>query len=75
MGFIWILLGVIAAFVADYFVAREFYKAAVMKGWPQKKYFWLAFLLSLAGWLLIVALPDRGGPALTAFESDDLPVL
>ncbi|MBO5555792.1 MAG: hypothetical protein J5927_01275 [Oscillospiraceae bacterium] len=75
MDAIWVLLGVIAALIADYFVAREFYKAAVMKGWPQKKYFWFSFLLGLAGWLLVAALPDRGGPALTAFESDDLPSL
>ena len=59
----------------SYFVAREFYKAAVAKGWPGKKFFWICFLLPMAGYLLVVALPDRGGPALGSFVSGDLPEL
>ena len=65
----------IAALAAHYFVAQEFYKAAVMKGWPQKKYFVMAFLLTFVGYLLIIALPDRGGSYMKALESDDLPEL
>ena len=69
------LLLVLAAAAVSYFIAMEFYKAAVARGWPNKKYFWICFLLPIAGYLLVVALPDRGGPALGSFESNDLPEL
>ena len=59
----------------SYFIANEFYKAAVAKGWPQKKYFWLCFLLGIAGYLLVIALPDRGGSHMADFVSKDLPEL
>ena len=63
-----------AAFlVADYFVAKEFYKTAAMKGWDSKKYFWISFLLFFVGYILVAALPDRGGKDMSAFHSDDLP--
>ena len=70
---------IIAAFIAflaaDFFVAREFYKVAAMKGWAEKKYFWLAFLTTFAGYILVAALPDRGRGGVTAIESSDLPEL
>lgn len=69
------LLSVAAALAVSWFVAQEFYKAAVAKGWPDKKYFWLCFLLTFAGYLLVAALPDRGGPAQGSFTSDELPEL
>ncbi len=59
--------------VVSYLVAREFYKAAVMKGWAARKYFWLPFLLGIVGYLLIIALPDRGGSHMSVLVSDDLP--
>ena len=49
-----------------------------MKGWTEKKYLYLAFLLWIVGYILIVALPDRGAdrlPAAGAVVSDDLPEL
>ena len=70
-----IIVGVILGLVVSFFVAREFYKASVARGWPQKKYFWICVLLPIIGYLLIIALPDRGGPALGSFVSDDLPEL
>ena len=70
-----IAAAVIIGLVVSFLVAREFYKAAVARGWPQKKYFWICFLLPIAGYLLIIALPDRGGPALGSFVSGDLPEL
>ena len=70
-----IVLVVAVCLVVSYFVAKEFYKAAVARGWPQKKYFWICFLLPVIGYLLVIALPDRGGPALGSFVSDDLPDL
>lgn len=62
-----------AFFIVDYFVAKEFYKAAVMKGWDSRKYFWICFFLLFAGYILVAALPDRGGKDMSAFHSDDLP--
>ena len=70
-----VIAAVIIGLVVSFFMAREFYKAAVARGWPQKKYFWICFLLPIFGYLLVIALPDRGGPALGSFVSDDLPEL
>lgn len=71
-------LAVIVLLGVHWFVAKEFYAAAVMKGWTEKKYLYLAFLLWIVGYILIVALPDRGAdklPAAGAVVSDDLPEL
>jgi len=63
-----------------YLVAREFYRIAKEKGFPQKKYLWLTFLFGMLGMLLVVALPDRGAklqieiPAAPAVESQNTPV-
>ncbi len=71
-----IALAVAAVLAAHWFVAREFYRAAAMKGWNAKKYMWLAFLLWIVGYLLIIALPDRAGEVSSpAIVSDDLPEL
>lgn len=70
-----ILVAVILVLIAHGFVSREFYKAAAMKGWGEKKYFWLPFLAWGAGYLLIIALPDRVFGAVAAVECDDLPEL
>ena len=62
--------------VVNFFIAKEFYKAAAMKGWNSRKYFWIAFLLPLAGYILVADLPDRGGRAdMAAIECSDLPEL
>lgn len=66
---------ILVVLVINYFVAREFYKAASAKGWNQIKYFWLPFLLGPAGYLLVIALPDRGGQHMSALISRDLPEL
>lgn len=75
MSFIVCILLFVAVFIIlNFFVAREFYRAAVMKGWSEKKYFWIPFFLSFAGYILVAALPDRGGNAdISAIISDDLP--
>ena len=70
-----IIAACLALLVLDYFVAREFYLAAAMKGWASKKYFFFAFFLTVIGYLLIIALPDRGSVAAGSFESRDLPEL
>ena len=71
---IWVV-AILALLAAHYFVAAEFYKVAAMKGWPQKKYHIMALLLWFAGYLLIIALPDRAGESMTAIVSDELPEL
>ena len=72
--FIWIAVAVLAL-ALDFLVSREFYKTAVMKGWAHKKYFFFPFLLPVIGYLLVIALPDRGSAADGSFESRDLPDL
>jgi len=57
----------------DWYLATQFCNAAQMKGHYEKKYFWLSFLLGPVGYLLVVALPDRGKP--DAYLNDDLPSL
>lgn len=54
-------------------VSAEFYRVAVMKGWSEKKYLVMAIFLWVIGYMLIIALPDRGGYGRKAVESDDLP--
>lgn len=53
----------LAAIIAiHYYIASEFYLAAIRKGYNEKKYFWIPFLFGIAGWLLIVALPVKEYP-------------
>ena len=70
-----IIIAAIPLLAVNAFLAVEFYKAASAKGWGQRKYFWIAFLLSFAGYILIAALPDRGGQQMSVLISDDLPEL
>lgn len=70
-----IIIAAILLLAINAFMAVEFYKAASAKGWGQRKYFWLAFLLTFAGYILIAALPDRGGQQMSVLISDDLPEL
>ena len=54
-------------------VANEFYKIACLKGYEDKKYFWLSFLLTIIGYLLVIALPTKSTPVDYNQENDDLP--
>ena len=57
----------------DYLIAKEFYFAAQAKGYYEKKYLWICFLLGAVGYLLVIALPNR---AIAHKEAnDDLPAL
>lgn len=58
MGFL-IFLGVCIGLALNFFVSNEFYKVAVMKGYDEGKYLWIPFFFGVAGYLLVVALPDR----------------
>lgn len=75
MTYFFAFAAVAAFLVADILLAREFYKIAVMKGWSSKKYFWFPVLTAFAGYLLVIALPDKGGVDIAALVSDDLPDL
>lgn len=87
-----ILMMIIAAAVMLwiwYLVAKEFYKIAEMKGFPESKYLWISFFLGVVGWMLVIALPDRrqqaaqvqqpqpvsGSQSRPARTDDDLPNL
>lgn len=73
MEVVLILIGALLMLWVMYLIAKEFYKAAEAKGYAEKKYLWLCFLLGAVGYLLVVALPDRGSKA--ASNLDDLPML
>lgn len=57
----YIVLLIIAILLCLY-VAGEFQDVARMKGFYSAKYGLLAFLIPIAGWILVAALPDRGKP-------------
>ena len=59
MEFLYIFSG-IAAIAISIIVALEFGKIAEAKGHSKVKYFWFSFLFGLIGYLMVVALPDRG---------------
>lgn len=57
-----IILGIAALGVGiaiAWYIANCFYEIACMKGFYEKCYFWVPFLLGIVGYLLVVALPDR----------------
>lgn len=59
------------------YITNAFYNVAKDKGYSSKKYFWIPFWLTWIGYLLIIALPDRGRirkPA-PVTRRDDLPDL
>ncbi len=74
MKTIFYIIGIIAYFVISWFMAGQFYKIAEDKGYGEKKYFWFCFLLTIVGYLLICAMPDRSYGQ-TVVTNDDLPDL
>jgi len=71
---VYIVCGVLALFF-DLIISLQFRKIAVIKGWPSLKYFFYPFFFSVAGYLMVVALPDRGTTGTRSFDSSDLPEL
>ena len=59
----------------NWYIAKQFAETATEKGhgYAEGKYFWLCFLTGIVGYLLVVALPDRGGKS--ASRNDELPPL
>lgn len=72
-----VVLGVIGVIIAiDWLAAEAMYEIAVMKGHPQKKYFWWCFWMAMFGYPMVIALPDRrGAQAQSAPSADELPEL
>lgn len=66
-----IILGV--AIWVDWILAKQFFEVAQQKGHSENKYFWFCFWLGVIGYLLVIALPDRGNTRQAA--SDELPDL
>ena len=58
---IWASLVACLAFIMGWvYIAQQFERIAKMKGHYEKRYFWLSFFLTIIGWMLVIALPDRG---------------
>lgn len=71
-----LIIGLLAAYIL---AAKEFNSIANQKGYPGGKYGWWCFLFPAAGYLMVIALPDRGtkavAPAKPEFENETLPEL
>ena len=53
-----ILLIIIVAFIIDIVAALQFRDIAELKGHDGSPYFWFCLFLAMAGWAMIIALPD-----------------
>lgn len=60
-------------FWLDYYVAGYFYFIGVDKGYSDRAYLRFAFALNIIGYIMIAAMPDRGGNQ--QIVSDELPDL
>ena len=66
-------IGCAVGLLVSYYVAGLFYFIAVDKGYSAKVYLWIATLFGFVGYLLIVAMPDRGNnPQIVSDELPDL---
>ena len=68
-----VLIGVCVVLLISWYVAKQFFEIAKAKGYHNSKYYWICFWLGLPGWLLVIALPDRGNAPQVV--SDELPDL
>lgn len=70
-----LLIGVFCAafLILGYYIAGLFYFIAVDKGYNSRAYLWLCFSITLVGYLLVVAMPDRGNTQQVV--SEELPDL
>ena len=50
-------------------------KTKTIQGYSSKKYFWIPFWFGIAGYLLVIALPDRGLVRKVKPKNDELPDL
>ena len=61
--------------VLAYYIAKWFFEVAEEKGYHDRKYFWICFWLGIVGYLLVVAMPDRGNGQQREIPTDELPEL
>ena len=61
-GLSW-LAALLGGIFLDMAIAWEFYEIAEKKGHFEKRYWWLAVCLTMIGYLIVIALPDRGSAA------------
>lgn len=54
-----IFFAAILVLVIQWIIAKEFAEAAADKGYTESKYFWYCFLFSIAGYMLVMALPSK----------------
>lgn len=59
MVIVYIVVAIIY-FILDNYIAKCFAEVAKVKGYRESKYFWICFWLGFIGYLLVIALPDRG---------------
>lgn len=68
------IIAIIIALIIDYLLATEFYFAANAKGYYERKYLWICFVFGVIGYLLVIALPDRGNSKPAAATSSQQPL-
>ena len=68
-----VLIGACLVIWLEWYIAKQFYEAAKAKGYYERKYLWICFWLTWMGYLLVIALPDRGNSV--PVISDELPDL
>ena len=69
------LMVLVVILILSYMIAEWFYEVAEEKGYHDTKYLWICFWLGIIGYLLVVALPDRGNMQKAEIDSDELPEL
>ena len=68
-----VLIGACLCLWILWYLAKQFYEVAKAKGYYDSKYLWICFWLTFVGYLLVIALPDRGNAV--PIISDELPDL
>lgn len=63
MGILFAVIGVCLYLWISWYVAKQFFAVAEAKGYCNRKYLWICFLLGIAGWILVCALPDCSNPS------------
>jgi hypothetical protein len=56
---LWIIVGIVVALAISAFIAACFADVAREKGFNDSLYFWMCAIFGIAGYLLVIALPDR----------------
>ena len=55
-----IILVIALCIVIRIYLSLCLYEIANEKGFDEKRYFWIPFLFGMPGYLMVIALPDRG---------------